>query len=346
MGFPKPWPTEWPHPEDPRSQPDPDTDTQRPDEWEDEPPREIPEFRQQFSSVTWAVNHACNLRCTHCYDVVPHRRMDLSTSDALRVVDRLKDVGVTFIAFSGGEAFLRKDLLRLMEHCKNHRIRFGARSNGTLISAELAARLRALGIAVVGVSFDGATRETHDAVRGKGAFDASLSGLKALVEAGIRTQIEVVLSRQNEHEALAFIKLGELVGASEVNFSAITPHGRAINRMADALDNNLWLRLTEVLQRASRTSSVPVTPNCAFAGPCVANIEPHITCDAWLTPCYLSTHRLLNVLDAPLDLIRRFLESERLHFQDVCGRTAWTTTRPPSTELVQIRSLSPSPPPA
>src|SRR5262249_4441704 len=155
-----------------------------------------------FYAVTWAVNHACNLHCTHCYDVVPYSRHDLSTDEALSLIDHLAEAKVSFIAFSGGEAFLRKDLFVLMEHCKQTGIGIGARSNGTRITPSVARRLKELGVAVVGVSFDGATPETHDAVRGTGAFMEAIAGLKALRAEGIRTQMEVVLSRQNAHEAL------------------------------------------------------------------------------------------------------------------------------------------------
>ncbi|GIK43734.1 MAG: hypothetical protein BroJett011_75670 [Chloroflexota bacterium] len=333
MGFPKPWPTEWPepYPYPPYYLPD---EEDNPDEERKEdqklPPEElpfpfpIPEFRRQFCSVTWAVNHACNLHCTHCYDVVPYRRYDLSTAEALEVIDRLYAAGVTFIAFSGGEAFLRKDLFELMAHCRQRGMDFGARSNGTRITRVVARRLKELGIAVVGVSFDGATPATHDAVRGPGGFQAALTGLQALRAEGIRAQMEVVLSRQNAHEALAFIELGEAVGASEVNFSAMTPNGRGRQRLDDLLDHQLWQQLTQTLQAASRQACIPVTPNCAFLGACCVNIEPHVTCDGWMTPCYLSPVKLFNILNTPAEAIRERLERDRLNYQDVCGRRQWT----------------------
>lgn len=332
MGFPKPWPTEWP---DPADYPDipltPDTrplrDKPLPDEdYGDEDDSVIdpaPEYRQDFYAVTWAVNHACNLKCTHCYDVVPHRRHDLPTDAALSLIDRLAEAGVTFIAFSGGEAFLRKDLLVLMEHTRSHGMSFGARSNGTRITPPTAKRLRELGISVVGISFDGATPETHDAVRGVGAFAEAMDGLKALCAEGIRAQMEVVLSRQNAHEALDFIEVGEAVGASEVNFSTMAPQGRAKGRLTDMLDYQTWITLTTTLRTASQSASIPVTPNCALIGRCVANIEPHITCDGWMTPCYLSAQKLFNVLDTPPAQVRQLLESTRARFQNVCGREAW-----------------------
>ena len=137
MGFPKPWPTEWPDPNQ-----DPDRGWQYPEKEPtcgpdpEEEPAEMPELRMTFQSVTWAVNHACYLRCTHCYDAVSFRRVDLGTDEALELIHRLGSAGVRYIAFSGGEAFLRRDLLRLMEECTKRGIGFGARSNGTLISTK------------------------------------------------------------------------------------------------------------------------------------------------------------------------------------------------------------------
>jgi MoaA/NifB/PqqE/SkfB family radical SAM enzyme len=324
MGFPKPWPTEWPEPEFPWEETEEDPIPDLDDDIDgDEIPLEMPEFRQKFYSVTWAVNHACNLRCTHCYDVVKYRRHDLSTEQALNVIDRLHEAGVTFIAFSGGEAFLRKDIFELMGRCRDLGMSFGARSNGTRISQEVAAKLKKLGISVVGVSFDGATPETHDAVRGEGAFQAALAGLEALLAHDIRAQMEVVLSQQNAHEALQFIELGEAVGASEVNFSTMAPQGRALLQPHNLLDAKLWRKLIHKLSRASGLAKMPVTPNCAFWGPCYANIEPHITCDAWMTPCYLSHLKMFNVLEMPPASIRDYLQDTRMKYQDVCGRKQW-----------------------
>ena len=324
MGFPKPWPTEWPELPEPWEDPDFD-EFPEPDEIDEtgDVPVDLPEYRRHFYSVTWAVNHACNLRCTHCYDVVPYRRHDLDTAKALTVIDRLREAGVTFIAFSGGEAFLRKDLLQLMAHCKEKGMTFGARSNGTRITEMVAERLAELGISVVGISFDGANPETHDAVRGAGAFTAAMRGLKALRALGIRTQMEVVLSKQNAHEAIEFVELGEMVDASEVNFSTIAAQGRAKLRSKDLLDHKHWQSLVQTLSHASKEATLPVTPNCAFYGPCYANIEPHVTCDAWMTPCYLSPIKLFNVLEIPPVSIKDYLQQQRPQYLDVCGRKAW-----------------------
>jgi MoaA/NifB/PqqE/SkfB family radical SAM enzyme len=184
--------------------------------------------------------------------------------------------------------------------------------------------LSQLGIAVVGVSFDGATELIHDAVRGHGSFAAAVAGLTALRAEGIRSQMEVVLSRQNAHEAKAFVRLAEAVGASEVNFSAMTARGRGVQRAGDLLDHKLWLALIAELREVQKSSRIPVTPNCAFAGECCANVEPHLTCDGWMTPCYLSDERLFRVLDVEPAAICGLLARDRARYEDICGRRGWT----------------------
>jgi hypothetical protein len=85
--------------------------------------------------------------------------------------------------------------------------------------------------------------------------------------------------------------------------------------------------VTDALREASQHAPIPVTPNCALTGRCVANLEPHITCDGWMTPCYLSDHKLFSVLDTSADQISAYLMKTRPQFLDVCGRAAWTRDR-------------------
>lgn len=347
MGSPKPWPTPWPEPTRPgRDEPD------WPSELPGDPgPREQPDtpvrlpedvYAQPCSSVTWGVTHPCNLRCTHCYDVVGFDRVDLTTSEALTVIDRLVAVGITFIAFSGGEPLLRKDLFKLLQYCSDANISFSIRSNGTRISPTTAQRLAELGTTVVGISLDGATQATHDQVRGAGAFRAALSGIKALVASGVRVNIEYVLSRRNVDECLLAVALAESLHVNELNFSAIQPQGRARELSTDLLDYELWRNVTARLHRASKRAGIPVSPSCALLGECVACIEPNVTCDGWVTPCYLSSHKLFNLLSTPPNEVRERLRKARPSYLDVCGRRSFLapgTDGVPPKQLIQISGL-------
>jgi MoaA/NifB/PqqE/SkfB family radical SAM enzyme len=329
MGAPKPWPTRWPEPAqapphetdydyEPMEDPDYDIDVDP-----QEAPWQLPEEQLTPYSITWGITHSCNLRCIHCYDGVGHKRHDLSTQQALEVVDRLAAMGISLIAFSGGEPLLRNDIFSIMRRCRERGIQIAMRSNVTLVTRETAQQLAALDLAVAGVSLDGASPHTHDAIRGEGTFEQTQRGIDHLLNAGIRVNIEVVLSKHNFHERFRFITLCEAMGVAEVNFSAITPQGRAAILSDALLDFPLWQQATTELYHASQTAKITVSPSCALVGACWACVEPNITCDGWVTPCYLTKRPLFHILAVPPEAVKSILKQLRTEALDSCGRKRW-----------------------
>ena len=329
MGGPKPWPTRWPEPskipfdpdelQEPLADPDYDIEVDP-----QETPARLPENQLEPYSVTWGVTHPCNLRCPHCYDTSKFPRTDLSTEQALTVIDRLAEIGINFVVFSGGEPLLRRDLFTLMEYCRERFVEIGMRSNGTLITSKVANQLAELELSVAGISLDGATAQSHDQIRGQGSFQRTMMGIKELVNADIRVNIEVVLSRRNVYEALACVQLAEDLGAEEINFSALAPQGLAQELNHAILDHNGWQEITNTLSHASLTAKVVVSPSCALTGACWACVEPNITNDGWVTPCYLSNQKLLHILETPVQNIKDQLRQHRAATINGCGRTIWT----------------------
>lgn len=291
--------------------------------------------------MTWGVTPACNLHCRTCYDVVGYKRESLNTEEAKAVIDRLADLGISLIVFAGGEPLVRKDLFDLLAHCRTRNIGIGLRSNGVLITTAVAARLAELQLLVAGVSLDGATEETHDLIRGSGSFQRTIAGINELLAANIRVNIEVVLSRRNANECLEFVQLAENLGVQEINFSALTNQGRVQELMSqDVLDHNLWLQLTAKLYQVSLTSQVAVSPSCALTGACRSCVEPNITCDGWVTPCYLSKHKLFHILDTPPAKIKAILQENRHNTLNICGRELWIKllAKNDSSDLIWVTS--------
>jgi len=148
--------------------------------------------------VVWNFTWACNLRCKHCYaSAGPRPRpSELTTEEALRTVRKLADAGVTIIAFSGGEPLMRKDIFEVLGVARDYGIYTALATNGTLITREVARRLRELDICYVEISVDGANPETHDAFRGvPGDFAAALRGVRNCVAEGLWTQVAMTLTR-------------------------------------------------------------------------------------------------------------------------------------------------------
>jgi MoaA/NifB/PqqE/SkfB family radical SAM enzyme len=235
----------------------------------------------------------------------------------------LHEAGISLIAFSGGEPILRPDLFQLIEHCRRLEIQCAVRSNATLITDKDARRLAELGLAVAGISLDGSSPQTHDKIRGNGSFWRTIEGVCHLVTAGVPVNIEVVLSRWNAAEHADFVQLAEDLGSKEINFSALVPRGRASWLKDAVLDHRLWARTTSSLYKASMASRLSVTPACSLIGPCCSCVEPNITADGWLTPCYLSDRRLLPILDTPATMLAQILRDCRHDNLDTCGRKRW-----------------------
>ncbi len=136
--------------------------------------------------VFWNMTSRCNLSCSHCYiDAGAPQANELSTAEATAFMEDLAKMKVPLLMFTGGEPFLRPDLLKLASNAHDLGLRTAISTNGTMITKEKASMLKSFGVEYVGVSLDGATRETHDHIRGDGSFAKAIDGLKVCVGSGL-----------------------------------------------------------------------------------------------------------------------------------------------------------------
>ncbi len=200
------------------------------------------------TEVHLSVSEKCPVACTGCYlDAGPNRAAaDPSYATLRGALREAAELGVFEVAFGGGEAVLRDDLLDLAAEAQALGLTPNLTTSGFGVTPERAARMAAL-FGQVNVSLDGLPG-TYEAVRG---WDGSAVGLKALDllrDAGLRTGVNTVLSARNWDglDALA----DELVrrGVTEWQWVRFKPTGRG----ADAYDE-LALRpdqVSELLPRA------------------------------------------------------------------------------------------------
>lgn len=177
--------------------------------------------------IVWNVTRACNLRCVHCYESARIRARDeLDTYQAKSAVKKLADAGVAYIAFSGGEPFVRPDLFEIIDEVRRNEMAFSLATNATLATPQIVRQLRELGCAFVQVSLDGATARTHDTFRGAECFDRTVAGIRNLVKAGIQVGISTTVTKQNLAEVPSIVDMAEDLGAMLfINYNFI-PTGR------------------------------------------------------------------------------------------------------------------------
>jgi MoaA/NifB/PqqE/SkfB family radical SAM enzyme len=140
----------------------------------------------------------CNIECTHCFiSSSPQNRSHgmLSLADVERRLAEARELGVREYYFTGGEPFMNRDMLAILEVT----LRQGPATvltNGMLLRPEICARLRALFDASeysldIRVSLDGFDAQSHDAIRGRGVWDKVMDGLRNLAAAGLNPVITV-----------------------------------------------------------------------------------------------------------------------------------------------------------
>jgi len=160
--------------------------------------------------IVWDFTKQCNLKCKHCYaNAAPYPAKDeLSLDEKLNVVDQLDEAGVAAISFSGGEPLINKDFWKVSKYAFSKGFYLSIATNGTLISEKVAERLKEVGIRYVEISLDGPNAEIHDKFRGiKGAFDATIQGIKNAVAAGLDVGIATTATKENIDNIPEIIKL-------------------------------------------------------------------------------------------------------------------------------------------
>jgi radical SAM protein with 4Fe4S-binding SPASM domain len=178
--------------------------------------------------VVWDFTHKCNLRCKHCYSNSGEAgEEELTTEQALSVVDQLADAHVTALAFSGGEPLTRRDFFQVARHAADRGLYVSLASNGTLLTKENVQKLKDAKVNYVDISIDGATAKTHDEFRGvAGAFEKAITGLKNCVDADICTCIATTVGKNNLSELPGIIDLAEQFEVERFTYFNFIPAGR------------------------------------------------------------------------------------------------------------------------
>ena len=215
---------------------------------------DLPSHLLQFSIdkkpvVVWNVTRACNLKCIHCYAHAVERshEKELDSEQARALIDDLADFGVPVILFSGGEPLVRRDLIDLASYAVDKGMRAVISTNGTLITKEVAKRLRSVGLSYVGVSLDG-MEEVNDRFRGKkGAFREALVGIRNCQDQGLKVGLRFTVNRLNTNEVPRIFDLLEELTIPRVCFYHLVYAGRGSELIAHDLDHEETRRVVDLI---------------------------------------------------------------------------------------------------
>lgn len=178
--------------------------------------------------VVWNITRRCNLRCLHCYSdsdskVYPG---ELDWDQMQSVVEDLAAFGIPALLFSGGEPMIHPRFFDLAESAKSSGLRLTLSTNGTLIDADSALRIRDIGFAYVGISLDG-IGATHDHFRGReGAFDKAVAAFRHCKAVGQKVGLRLTLSRPTVQDLGGILDFIEAEKIDRVCFYHLVYSGR------------------------------------------------------------------------------------------------------------------------
>lgn len=204
--------------------------------------------------VVWNSTRTCNLKCRHCYmssDAKKYQN-ELTTAEAKQFIDDLADFNVPVLLFSGGEPLIRPDFFELADYAAKKGVRPTLSTNGTLITPEVACKIKDIGVGYVGISLDG-LREVNDKFRGKaGAFEAAMNGIKNCVAVDQRVGLRFTINHHNIQELENIFDFIEEENINRVCFYHLVYSGRGNQMMDEDVTAEESRRAMDIIIRRTR----------------------------------------------------------------------------------------------
>ena len=247
--------------------------------------------------VSWMTTNQCNLKCSHCYqDAGSQKDAELTTAEGKKLIDEIARAGFKIMIFSGGEPLMRPDIYELVAYAASKGLRPVFGTNGTLITKEVAKKLKDSGAAAMGISLDSLDEEKHNKFRGDAeAYSRTIQGMKNCREAGLPFQIHTTIMDRNKGEICDIIDFAVEMGAMAEYIFFLIPVGRGVYIEDTAVEVMEYENLLRTIMEKQKQVSIPIKPTCAPQFTRVAkqlgvDLDPRFTrgCLGGLTYCIIS----------------------------------------------------------
>lgn len=234
--------------------------------------------------VVWELISKCNLDCLHCF--VPHTDYGPDTATALRTIAEFPSLPVRKLMFTGGEPFLRKDLLDLVEAALAQGALVDITTNLSLVDDRVIARLARLAPFEITTSLDGPP-EVHDRIRqAPGNFAHVTTTMRKLREAGIDVDVVCVAQAGNAAHLGEVADIAAGLGVSSLNISGFNHQKAAQARLREctpsaAQEAEIALQVTAARQRHGERMAIRTVGLLdRFDGPAPCPIDDMIAINA------------------------------------------------------------------
>lgn len=216
--------------------------------------------------IAWELTGSCNLKCLHCRASAVDRPLpnEFTTKEALKLIDDIVSFAKPVIILTGGEPLLRHDVFEIAAYGTQIGLTMTMGSNGTLITPEVAAKIKESGIQRVAVSLESSTPPLHNEFRNvPGAFEASIKGIENLRDAGVPFQIDPTITARNVAEIDHIVDMSVELGAAAVHIFLLVPTGRGKELEEEEIPPEEYERVLEWFWEKQQQVPVYLKATCA-----------------------------------------------------------------------------------
>ncbi len=245
--------------------------------------------------ISWNITNKCNMYCDHCYrDAGEKNSGELTTEEGKALIREIAKAGFKIMIFSGGEPLVREDIFELINYANELKLRPVIGTNGTLISHEVAVKLKESGLKAVGISLDSLDGNKHDKFRKyKNAWRDALYGMKNCRDVGLPFQIHTTVMDWNKDEVIDIIDFTVAMGGAAHYPFFLVPTGRGVDIAEKSLDRDEYEELLRLIMAKQKEVNIEIKPTCAPQFVRIANelgIETRFTkgCIAGRSYCIIS----------------------------------------------------------
>jgi radical SAM protein with 4Fe4S-binding SPASM domain len=186
----------------------------------------------------------------------------LTTQEALSLVDQIADLCRPVLIISGGDPLQRKDIFEIASHASSRGIRVVMSPSGSDITPDVIKKMQTSGVKMISISLDGSLPDIHDTFRQvPGAFELAMKNMAYARQDNLPFRVNTTVTQHNIRDLSNILNLVAKVGAKEWDVFMLVPTGRG--KVAMEVTPNQYEETLQFIYNASRASSIPIKMTCA-----------------------------------------------------------------------------------
>jgi radical SAM protein with 4Fe4S-binding SPASM domain len=202
-----------------------------------------------------ALTYRCDNECGHCYVSKDRKVAEMDTASWKRVIDRLWDIGIYHVSFTGGEATLRDDLAELVAHTQDIGMVSGLLTNGRRLSDKK--YLKTLvdeGIDYFQITLESADKSIHNKMVCTDGWDQTVAGIKNAGKTALYTITNTTITKDNIKTLSKTVDFIATLGVNAFAMNSIIYSGEAKSGKVAVTERELEKALHEVTEAATRNN--------------------------------------------------------------------------------------------